>query len=54
MSRPTVANVSPAESGPVEEQDAVLSGMTRSLHRRVSGLNLPIAIRTETVQRRVA
>lgn len=54
MSRPAVAKVPPSSSGRVEEQDAVLSGMTRSLHRRVSGLNLPTAIRGEAVQRRVA
>lgn len=54
MSRPTVAKLPPAPTGRVEEQDAVLNGMTRSLHRRVSGLNLPVAVRSEAVQRRVA
>ena len=49
MSRPKVADVPPPSSRNVEGQDAVLNGMTRSLHRRVSGLNLPAVIRTATV-----
>ena len=54
MSRPTVAKVPPSSTGAVEEQDAVLSGMTRSLHRRLSGLNVPAAIRSAAGQRRAA
>ncbi|GAA3759018.1 hypothetical protein GCM10022270_16760 [Terriglobus aquaticus] len=53
QSRPKVAEVPPTATGSVEEQDAVLSGMTRSLHRRLSALNLP-TMNSVTGQRRVA
>lgn len=53
-SRPTVAVVPTSTTARVEEQDAVLSGMTRSLHRRVSGLNIPVALQGNGVQRWVA
>ncbi len=32
----------PSFSGTHEEHDDRLSGMTRSLHRRISGLNIPL------------
>jgi hypothetical protein len=54
QSRPKVAEVPAAATGQMEEQDAVLSGMTRSLHRRLSALNLPMVLSPVTVQRRVA
>ena len=54
MSRPKVADLPQTQAGNSEEQDAVLSGMTRSLQRRVSGLNVPIAIRSATVQGHMA
>ena len=54
MSRPTVAQVPASSTRSVEGHDAVLNGMTRSLQRRVSGLNLPVAMNTVIVQRRTA
>ena len=54
MSRPTVAEAPRSSTGSLDERDAVLSGMTRSLQRRVSGLNVPVAIRNATVQRGIA
>lgn len=53
QSRPKVAKIATATVGALEGQDAVLNGMTRSLHRRLSALNLPIVDRP-IVQRRVA
>ena len=52
--RPKVADAPKAYGNHSEEQDAVLSGMTRTLHRRISGLNLPVGNGMDTVQRRAA
>lgn len=53
-SRPKIATVPPVGKVSAEERDAELSGMTRSLQRRLSGLNLPVGMREAIVQRQVA
>lgn len=53
MRRPIVAQVPEPRGARLEENDALLSGMTRSLHRRLTGLNLPV-VSPLTTSRKVA